>query len=355
VARDGEPGPVPAVTADTFWSTLEEVTGPETLGALARRPLCVVDVDDRSDIGAPARFLPCVVVGVARERAPRSDPPGADILLTDDPAAPSPWVIRADLDSALDQLASACRAAPLAAVALAQLLRFSPRLEVPDALVAESFVYSMLQAGPEHRAWLAGRPRPGGSPAPEPDPVALDRRDDVLTIRLERPHVHNAYNAAMRDGLVAGLQLAVVDPTVRQVRITGSGPSFCSGGDLAEFGTASDPATAHAVRISRGAAIWMHRCSPRSSVRVHGACIGAGLELAGFAGRVVADPTTRFRLPEVAMGLVPGAGGTVSLPRRIGRQRAAYLAISGEALAPPTALEWGLVDAIDVDGHGPPR
>jgi enoyl-CoA hydratase/carnithine racemase len=61
---------------------------------------------------------------------------------------------------------------------------------------------------------------------------------------------------------------------------------------------------------------------------------------------VVADPATFFRLPEVAMGLIPGAGGTVSLPRRIGRQRTAYLAISGNVLETSTAAEWGLVDRI---------
>jgi enoyl-CoA hydratase/carnithine racemase len=342
------------MSAEAFRSTFDAVTGPESFGVFARQPLCVVELDEGPDIGPLTRFLPCVVVGVTSDTTRRSELPGADILLTDDPAAPSPWVISADLASTLDELGSACRAAPLAAIALAQLLRFSPQLDVRDALVAESFVYSMLQSGPEHRAWLAGRPRRDGSPAPEPDPVAISRRDDVLSILLRRPQVHNAYNAAMRDSLVSALQVAAVDPTVRQVRVGGTGPSFCSGGDLQEFGTATDPVTAHAVRISRGAAVWMDRCSQRTSVHVHGACIGAGLELAGFAGRVVADPATLFRLPEVAMGLVPGAGGTVSLPRRIGRQRTAYLAISGASLDGATALEWGLVDDLAVRDPGSP-
>ena len=81
-------------------------------------------------------------------------------------------------------------------------------------------------------------------------------------------------------------------------------------------------------------------------MQVHGACIGAGVELSAFARTVVADPTAFFRLPEVAMGLIPGAGGTVSLPRRIGRQRAAHLAISGNVLEVPTAEGWGLVDRV---------
>jgi enoyl-CoA hydratase/carnithine racemase len=83
------------------------------------------------------------------------------------------------------------------------------------------------------------------------------------------------------------------------------------------------------------------------TVRVHGDCIGAGLELPAFAGRVVAAPASRFRLPETAMGLVPGAGGTVSLPRRIGRARTAWLALSGEAINAGTALRWGLVDVVE--------
>jgi enoyl-CoA hydratase/carnithine racemase len=80
---------------------------------------------------------------------------------------------------------------------------------------------------------------------------------------------------------------------------------------------------------------------------VHGACVGAGVELPAFAARVVAREDARFWLPELSMGLVPGAGGTVSLPRRIGRQRTAWLALSGAQLDASTALRWGLVDEID--------
>jgi enoyl-CoA hydratase/carnithine racemase len=79
---------------------------------------------------------------------------------------------------------------------------------------------------------------------------------------------------------------------------------------------------------------------------VHGACAGAGVELPAFAGRVIADPGTTFLLPELAMGLIPGAGGTVSLPRRIGRERTAKLALSGEPIDAKTALDWGLVDEL---------
>ena len=80
---------------------------------------------------------------------------------------------------------------------------------------------------------------------------------------------------------------------------------------------------------------------------MHGACVGAGTELPAFAAHVLARPDATFQLPEVPMGLIPGAGGTVSLPRRIGRQRTAYLAITGSAIDAATALAWHLVDRIE--------
>jgi enoyl-CoA hydratase/carnithine racemase len=349
------------MTAEAFRSTVLDGAGAGEFGFFAGRPLCVVQLDDGPDIGPLAAFLPCVVAGVMAGPTGGIAVPDIDLLLTDDRSAGSPWVTCGDIASAVDGLDASCRASPLAAIALAQLLRLSGRLDVADGLAAESFVYSMLQAGPEHRAWLAGHPRRNNEAATEAaaaaatDPVTTRRHDDVLSISLDRPEVHNAYNAAMRDALAASLQVAALDPTVHRIVIDGAGPSFCSGGDLQEFGTATDPATAHAVRITRGAAIWMDRCADRITVRVHGACMGAGIELAGFARRVVADPASYFQLPEVAMGLIPGAGGTVSLPRRIGRQRTAYLAIGGEVLDAATALDWGLVDeAATADGDSPP-
>lgn len=100
--------------------------------------------------------------------------------------------------------------------------------------------------------------------------------------------------------------------------VAGAGPSFCSGGDLDEFGTAPELVTAHFVRARHGAGGLLHRLAARAEVRVHGSCVGASIELLAFAGRVVAAPGTTFRLREAAMGLMPGAGGTVSIPRRIG-------------------------------------
>jgi enoyl-CoA hydratase/carnithine racemase len=152
----------------------------------------------------------------------------------------------------------------------------------------------------------------------------------------------------MRDGLVTMFQLAVADPTITSIAITGAGPSFCSGGDLSEFGSVPDPVEAHSIRTTRSVAPWLARCATRTTAIVHGACVGAGTELPAFAGHVVARPDATFQLPEVPMGLIPGAGGTVSLPRRIGRQRTAFLAITGSAIDATTALAWNLVDRIEL-------
>jgi len=90
----------------------------------------------------------------------------------------------------------------------------------------------------------------------------------------------------------------------------------------------------------------LHELSASVVVEVKGACIGAGIELPAFAGRIEAAADAIFQLPEVSMGLVPGAGGTVSLPRRIGCHRSAWLALTGQAIDASTALSWGLIDEV---------
>jgi enoyl-CoA hydratase/carnithine racemase len=176
-------------------------------------------------------------------------------------------------------------------------------------------------------------------------PVLVERIDDELRIRLNRPERRNAYGCEVRDPLVEALRIALLDPDVTVV-LAGAGQSFCSGGDLDEFGTAPDPVTAHLVRTRAGAGLLLHHLAQRLEVRVHGSCVGAGIELPAFAGHIVAHPDTTFRLPEVGMGLIPGAGGTVSIPRRIGRWRTLHMALTGEAVGTRTALDWGLIDAL---------
>jgi enoyl-CoA hydratase/carnithine racemase len=130
--------------------------------------------------------------------------------------------------------------------------------------------------------------------------------------------------------------------------LRGEGRAFCSGEDLDEFGSAPDPATAHLVRLRRSVGAVLARVSGRVTALVHGTVSGSGAELAAFAGRVVAHPEARFVLPELGLGLVPGAGGTVSLTRRIGRHRTAWMALSGQPVEAPIARSWGLVDEIEL-------
>ncbi|MEU8896029.1 enoyl-CoA hydratase/isomerase family protein [Nocardia sp. NPDC048505] len=178
------------------------------------------------------------------------------------------------------------------------------------------------------------------------DAVQVRRAGSALTVVLNQPGRRNALGAGMREELLAALTVAEADPGIESVELGGSGPAFCSGGDLAEFGAATDPVAAYLVRLERAPWRVLDRIAGRVTVRVHGACVGAGAEIAAFGGRVVAAPDTWFRFPEIAMGLIPGAGGTVSVPRRIGRWRAAWLMLSGTPLAAREALRWGLVDEI---------
>ena len=88
------------------------------------------------------------------------------------------------------------------------------------------------------------------------------------------------------------------------------------------------------------------RLGPRCRAEVHGQVLGSGLEMAAYCGWVQASPDAVLGLPELSLGLIPGAGGTVSITRRIGRWRTAYLVLSGQHIDAATALRWGLVDAV---------
>jgi enoyl-CoA hydratase/carnithine racemase len=271
------------------------------------------------------------------------------IVGSDDATAttPRPIVAVPEITVAVDRLLSAIEAAPLAALAVIELLRHSLRRSAWDALYAESIAYSQLLAGAEFRAWRAATPQQAETEPTEPA-VITDRDGARLTVTLNRPGRRNAMSRWVRDATCDALDIALLDPTIREVRLTGNGPAFCSGGDLDEFGTQPDVMAAHFVRLDRSVGWRIHLLADRIAVDVHGACVGAGVELPAFAHRVVARSDAWFQLPELAMGLLPGACGTVSIPRRIGRWRAAWLALSGERLDVETAHRWGLVDRVEI-------
>ena len=221
-------------------------------------------------------------------------------------------------------------------------------------VVTESLAYSTLQAGPEFARWLDER---GPARVPDiADPVLAQRDGDTLRIEFNRPQRHNAFSADARAALLEALTVAQLDPSVTGIVLSGNGPSFCSGGDLAEFGTFADPASAHLARTRHSPALALDALTARLGracrAEVHGAVMGSGLEMAAFCGWVAAQDDSVFGLPELGLGLIPGAGGTVSVTRRIGRWRTAYLVLSGRTVGADTARAWGLVDATHVGAQG---
>lgn len=254
-------------------------------------------------------------------------------------------VVVAD-EKAATALAAKIEAAPLAAMTLVQVLRTTERLPAELGLDVESLAYSTLQSGAEFGHWLANGKEPQSLPLQEGPAILLSREDNRLEALLNRPELHNSVSVEMRDAWVEMLELLEADASITRLHLRGLGPCFSTGGELAEFGTLPDPARAHWVRSVRSPARMMAKLGSRITAWVHGACIGSGIELPAFAGHVIAHSKTYFQLPELSLGLIPGAGGTVSLSRRIGRQKTAWLVLSGRRINARTALEWGLVDEI---------
>lgn len=276
--------------------------------------------------------LPFVVVGVTDGAVDPGWLELCDVALSED-------------DPALERVEENLDAQPLAATAMALLLRGVERRSLGEGLVAESAAYSVLQSGPEFAAWRSAHPpRRGHDEGPR---VRTERREVTLALTLTRPDRLNALDAQMRDELVDALALAAVDPDIAGIEWRGEGRAFCAGGDLDEFGTRPDPASAHLVRLERSVARALAQLDKPVVTYLHGPCMGSGIELAAFTTTVVAAPDTQIALPEIGLGLVPGAGGTVSLSRRIGRLRTAWLAFSAQTIDATTAHDWGLVDRID--------
>lgn len=339
--------PRTATKVHSLAQAIERLQSPDVFEAyspLTGDPLFAVD------LGAETRWPEEIALAVAREAL--AELPCPSVGLAHGMLAPAAEALVSEFDTVvgtpheLELIADGVYAHPLAAQALAQLLRLSAGCSVHEGLVAESLVYATLQAGPEFAAWLAARPEPRSRPQPDRPPVRIERVEGRLELWLDRPEKRNAFSAEMRDALCEALALAVMDRSIERVSLRGEGPAFCSGGDLDEFGTLPDPATAHAIRSTRHPARLLHALEKRVDCVVHGPCVGAGVELPAFGARVIARPDASFRLPELGMGLVPGAGGTVSLPRRIGRQRTAWLALTGVAIDVETAQRWRLVDEI---------
>ncbi|MGH3968803.1 MAG: enoyl-CoA hydratase/isomerase family protein [Mycobacterium sp.] len=289
------------------------------------------------------------MVGIGTESAGDQ----ATFTLTGDSCNDRRVITVPSVDAEISELIGRLERWPLAAAVCDDVLRsVDPAGPTLAGVVTESLAYSTLQAGPEFACWLAER-----GPARMPDiadPVQAERDGSTLHIRFNRPQRHNAFSNDARAALLEALTVAQLDPSVGEVVLSGNGPSFCSGGDLAEFGTFSDPASAHLARTRYSPALVLDaltaRLGPACRAQVHGQVLGSGLEMAAFCGHVEAAPDSVFGLPELSLGLIPGAGGTVSVTRRIGRWRTAYLVISGRTIDAQIALTWGLVDAVTSGG-----
>ena len=274
----------------------------------------------------------------------------ATFALTEDVTDDRRAITVPSVADALAELTERCERWPRAAAVCDDVLRsFDPAGPTFAGVITESLAYSTLQSGAEFARWLTER---GPVPVPEiPDPVVAQRDGDSLTIRFNRAQRHNAFSTDARAALLEALEVARLDPSVSEVVLAGNGPSFCSGGDLAEFGTFADPASAHVARTRHSPALALAeitaRLGPACRADVHGQVQGSGLEMAAFCGWVRCHPDAVLGLPELALGLIPGAGGTVSITRRIGRWRTAYLVLSGRSIDAATALQWGLVDEIE--------
>ena len=173
----------------------------------------------------------------------------------------------------------------------------------------------------------------------------VQRDGDVATVFLDRRAKANALDSELLERLAALLQTFAGDADLRAVVLGGHGNSFCGGADVAEL-RSLDQTTARAFigRVHRACAA-ARRLPVPVVARLHGAVIGAGLELAAACDLRIAAQDTRFAMPEVRLG-IPSVVEAALLPRLVGSGRAAWLVLTGEAIPAQRAWEWGLVEEV---------
>jgi 2-(1,2-epoxy-1,2-dihydrophenyl)acetyl-CoA isomerase len=183
--------------------------------------------------------------------------------------------------------------------------------------------------------------------------VKTERRGAVTTIVLDRPDSMNAVNLELGDDLLRAVTEAAEDDGVRAVVLTGSGRAFCSGADLRsgfEPTESGHPNVEKALLERFHPIILALRQMPKPVVAaVNGAAAGIGCSFALACDLVVAAESSYFLLAFVNIGLVPDGGSSVLIPERIGFARAAEMAMLGERVPAPKALEWGLINRVVSD------
>lgn len=169
--------------------------------------------------------------------------------------------------------------------------------------------------------------------------VSIVLQNDVAVLTLCAPPV-NALSAAVRQGLLTALHEAAAEPSVRAIVIMGSGRGFSAGADIAELATADSAINLPALLDA------LESLHKPTVAAIHGMALGGGLELALSCHHRIATATAKLGLPEVKLGLLPGAGGTQRLPRLVGAEFALTMIVFGEAIDAQTALTHGLIDAV---------
>jgi len=184
------------------------------------------------------------------------------------------------------------------------------------------------------------------------EPVRVEREGRVAVVTVDSPPV-NAIGDAVLDGLAAAAAELGADHGVRAVVLTGAGEkSFMAGADLDELRGLLDGTVSREEYTARVRAVltaWERLPQPTIAA-VQAPAVGGGLEVALVCDLIVADPAARFGLPEVRLGLIPGAGGTQRLPQRIPVARAKELLLLGSTIGAEDAQELGLVNRVSDPG-----
>ena len=173
--------------------------------------------------------------------------------------------------------------------------------------------------------------------------IDLSIEDGVAVITSNHQPV-NALSAIVRDGLTAAFDKAIADDAVKAIVLTCAGRTFFAGADITEFGKPPKGASLHALFDK------MESASKPVVAAIHGTSLGGGFETALVCHYRVAVPSARVGLPEVKLGLLPGAGGTQRLPRIVGAAKALDMVTSGVPVGGKAALAMGLVDELVPEG-----
>lgn len=173
--------------------------------------------------------------------------------------------------------------------------------------------------------------------------VKVERHDAVAIVTVDSPPV-NALSAAVRKGILEGVKSASADPQVQAIVIACAGRTFIAGADITEFGKPPQSPSLHDVIAG------IESSTKPVVAAIHGTALGGGLELALGCHFRVATKDAKLGLPEVKLGLLPGAGGTQRLPRAVGPELAVKMIVTGEFISASDALKNGLIEEI-IDGE----